>query len=97
MWLFALASFLAHCAFCASRFFEIPADETHAAEPSSTCSTHENATATFFCAGTDPHQMTACGNKYDPKYPGVAISTLLVPNFEKRMMHMPTRLITSVD
>lgn len=38
--------------------------------------------ATFFCSGTSPTGTTACGNHYNPNAPGVAISTLLIPNSE---------------
>ncbi|KAH8805051.1 hypothetical protein F5884DRAFT_835448 [Xylogone sp. PMI_703] len=43
------------------------------------CPVHQGP-ATFFCSGTSPTQTTACGNTFDPNAPGVAISTLLIPN-----------------
>ncbi|KAH8817148.1 hypothetical protein F5884DRAFT_874060 [Xylogone sp. PMI_703] len=45
------------------------------------CPLHQSV-GTFFCSGTDPNQITACGNVFDPNAPGVAISTAILPNFE---------------
>ncbi len=45
------------------------------------CGNHENQLATWYDRGTDPNQITACGNTYDPSAIVVAISTD-VPNYK---------------
>ncbi|RFU78143.1 hypothetical protein TARUN_4075 [Trichoderma arundinaceum] len=45
------------------------------------CGDHENQLATWYDHGTDPNQITACGNQYDPTALVVAISTD-VPNYK---------------
>jgi hypothetical protein len=45
------------------------------------CPVH-GGVATFFCSGTSPTDTTACNMPYDSSAPGVAISTLLIPNAE---------------
>lgn len=45
------------------------------------CGDHENQLATWYDHGTDPNQITACGNVYDPTALVVAISTA-IPNYK---------------
>ncbi|KAE9362854.1 hypothetical protein N431DRAFT_475686 [Stipitochalara longipes BDJ] len=82
-----MASNFLKSALTAFTILSIIADSAQAIPPTLKTSLSErqfcpdfNGPATFFCSGTSPTGTTACGNHYNPNAPGVAISTLLIPN-----------------